>query len=160
MTHRKNNNNKRHTGFISLLLALLGIGTSSCIVACMYGSPSADYSIKGKVTDSNGRPIPGLQVALGNRMDNQPGVIYDQNYWPLDTVTTGYDGKFQADLDGFPISKLQIDIKDLDGPNNGGEFSDLGLVISDIKLEGGKGWYEGHADIQVPDIILTKISEE
>lgn len=155
MKTHKSHTRKEKGGFFALLLALVGISMTGCV--CMYGSPTADWAVKGKVIDENGQPVPGLQVALGNRMDNEPGVIYDENYWPLDTLQTGPDGVYQVVSSGFPLSKLQIDVKDIDGEANGGEFYDATLVISDFKFEEGKGpWYSGHADIQVPDIVVKK----
>jgi hypothetical protein len=148
--------NPRKTGFISMLLALFGLGASGCIVPCMYGSPTADWTVRGKVLDEQGKGVPGLQVILGNRYDNSEGVIYDQNYWPLDTLTTGTDGTYQVDQGGFPINQLQVDIHDIDGEQNGGEYADVTLIVKDFEFEDGKGWYEGHAEINVPDIVVKK----
>lgn len=48
-------------------------------------------------------------------------------------------------------------MKDIDGEANGGEFADAAVIISDFKFEGGDGaWYDGHADINVPDIVVKK----
>jgi len=143
-------------GFFALLLSLIGLGTTGC-APCMYGTPSADWSVKGRVVDETGRPVSGLQVVLGNRTDNEPGVIYDTNYWPLDTLQTASDGVYQILSSGFPLSKLQIDVHDIDGDANGGEFADASIVINDFKFKEGDGvWYSGHADINVPDIIVKK----
>lgn len=147
--------NPRRTSFFATLLALVGLGTPGCFVE-MYGSPYATWSVKGKVTDNEGKPIPGLQVVLGNRYENSADVIYDENYRPLDTLETGQDGTYQLESNGFPINLLQVDVHDIDGPENGGEFEDASLVIRDINYEGGKGWNSGHADIKVPDIRLKK----
>ena len=157
MKKHKSHIRKERSGLFTLLLALVGIGTTGCWQICMYGTPSAEWAVKGKVIDESGKPVPGLQVALGNRMDNEPGVIYDQNYWPLDTLKTGPDGVYQVVSSGFPLSKLQVDVTDIDGEANGGEFNDVTLVISDFTFEDGKGaWYAGRADINVPDIVVKK----
>lgn len=146
------------TGLFSLLLGLLGLGTTGCIQPCMYGSPTANYSVKGKVIDENGKPIPGLQIVLAHRYDNTDAVIYDENYWPIDTLQTGTDGIYHLETQtGFPISKLQVDVHDIDGEANGGTFNDAALVVKDIDYTGGDGsWYEGYAEIKIPDIILKK----
>ena len=146
----------KKTGFISMLLALLGVGATSCIVPCMYGTPNADWTVKGKVVDEAGKPVAGLQVVLGNQYENSEQVIYDQNYWPLDTLQTGTDGVYQVDQQGFPLNYLRVDIHDIDGEAGGGEFADASLILHDIKFEDGKGWYEGHAEINVPDIVVHK----
>ena len=157
MKKHKSHIRKERSGLFALLLALVGIGTTGCWQICMYGTPSAEWAVKGKVIDESGKPVPGLQVALGNRMDNEPGVIYDQNYWPLDTLKTDPDGVYQVVSSGFPLSKLQVDVTDIDGEANGGEFNDVTLVISDFTFEDGKGaWYAGRADINVPDIVVKK----
>ncbi len=155
---RNKSRSRRRTGLFSLLLGLLGAGTSGCITPCMYGSPSADYSVKGKVIDENGKPIPGLQVVLAHRYDNTDAVIYDENYLPIDTLQTGTDGIYRLETQtGFPISKLQVDVHDIDGEANGGAFNDAALVIRDIDYSGGdKNWYAGYAEINIPDIILKK----
>lgn len=148
----------RKSSFFSMLLALLGVGASSCIflTPCMYGSPSADWSVKGRVLDENGKRVPGLQVILGSRYENSENVIYDQNYFPLDTLYTGMDGSYHMEGHGFPLNQLQVDIHDVDGPSEGGEFTDVTLIIKDFEFEGGKGWYSGHAEINIPDIIVKK----
>lgn len=149
--------NKKNS-FFSLLLGLLGLSATSCIIPIpsMYGSPNAQWSVKGRVIDEDGRGVPGLQVALGNQIENEPGIIYDQNYWPLDTLRTDTDGVYQVHSGGFPLSNLQIDVKDVDGEANGGDFADVSLLVREIEFEGGKGWYEGNAEINVPDIIIKK----
>ncbi len=148
----------KKSGFFTLLLGLLGFSVTSCFITPdMYGCPTAEWKVKGKVVDETGQGVPGLQVALGNRTDNETGVIYDQNYWPLDTLQTGPDGIYEVQSGGFPFSKLQIDVKDIDGEANGGEFQDASLVVTDFKFKGGDGsWYSGVADINVPDIIIKK----
>ena len=140
-----------------MLLTLMGlVPACDIIVPCMYGTPNADWSVKGKVVDEQGKPVAGLQVVLGNQYENSEQVIYDQDYWPLDTLKTGTDGIYAVDQSGFPLNYLRIDVHDIDGEAGGGEFSDASLILHDIKFEDGKGWYEGHAEINVPDIIVHK----
>ena len=146
----------RRTSFISIFLALLGLGTSGCIMPLMYGSPSADWSVKGKVVDEDRKPISGLQVVLGNYFENTNEVIYDQNYWPLDTLQTAGDGTYHLESNGFPIQQLEIHVQDIDGELRGGEYEDAHIIVNKIEYKDGKNWYAGHADISVPDIILKK----
>ena len=145
-----------HKFFRSILAALLGLGTSACEIPAMYGTPHADWSVKGKVVDEEYKPVAGLQVALGNRFENTPDVIYDENYRPLDTLYTASDGTYSVKRTDFPIDRLEIRVQDVDGPAGGGEFQDAGLIIRDIEYKDGKGWYAGHAEIEVPDIIVRK----
>ena len=146
----------RRSGLRSILLSLIGLGTSGCIAPVMYGTPYAEWSVKGKVVDETNCPVRGLQVVLGNRFENSESVIYDVNYQSLDTLHTASDGTYQVAREGFPLHHLEIHVKDIDGPQNGGEFEDAGLIIKDIVYKGAKGWYSGSADIIVPDIIVKR----
>ena len=148
--------NPRRTGFISIFLTLLGLSTSGCLMPLMYGSPYADWSVKGKVVDEDNKPISGLQVVLANYFENTNEVIYDQNRWPLDTLQTAGDGTYYLESNGVPIHQLEVHVQDIDGELRGGEFEDAQLIVKQIEYKDGKDWYSGHADIRVPDIILKK----
>ena len=150
-------------GFFAMLLALLGIGgcTSEEIfyereMMAMYGTPTANFSVKGTVTDEKGKPISNLQVILGQRYYNNSGVIYDVNYVPIDTLTTDAKGVYQMSKTRFPVQNLQIDVNDIDGEAGGGQFESSTFIINDIKYEGGEGWFRGTANVKVPDIKLKK----
>ena len=147
----------RKTGLFAILLSLVGLGSVGCYGPLMYGTPSADFSVKGKVTDENGRPIPDLQVILGRRYYNSNSVTYDHTYFPIDTVKTGSDGIYRMTAEReFPPENLQVDVNDIDGEAGGGQFESSTLVIQNIQYEGGDGWYRGKADVKVPDIKLKK----
>lgn len=152
--------NLRFTGIFSILLGLLGIGTSACFPVVMYGTPQADFSIKGKVLDEEGQPVKGIQVVVANRFENSPSVIYDQNWSPIDTLYTDGAGNYEMTREIFPTSNVQVDIHDVDGTQNSGEFEDETLIFREIEYKDGKGWYSGHAEITVPDIVLKKKSNE
>lgn len=164
-TGKRKNNGK--LGFFTLLMAALGLGGCETLndaelqvertFRAAYGVPTASYSVKGKVVDNSNRPVKGLQVILGNYMPNSASVIYDQNYFPIDTLETGSDGSFQYKCqDHFPIDQLQVDVRDIDGAAGGGEFENATLFVRDIDYKNAKGWYRGHADITVPKITVKK----
>ena len=69
----------RPTSFLSILLALMGFSVSGCFGRVEYGTPNADWSVKGRVVDETNCPVGGLQVALGNRFENTQYVLYDVN---------------------------------------------------------------------------------
>ncbi len=150
----KRHNNCHRVGFIALLCSLVGLGTTGCY-PCMYGSPTADFSAKGRVIDEKGQPIQGLQVILGNRWhgENYNGTSYK----PIDSLQTGPNGEYEVFFAStIPITNLQIDVNDIDGEANGGTFESATVLVKDIQYEDGKGWYEGSAEILVPDITLKK----
>ena len=150
MKARNHRIHPRKAGFFALLLSLVGLGTTSCWQVCMYGSPCAEWTVKGKVVNEAGEPISGLQVALGNLTNGG-------NYYALNTLQTGADGVYELISGGNPISNLQVDVKDIDGEASGGAFRDTSLVVSDLQYKDGDGdWYVGHVEIEVPDITLKK----
>ena len=59
-----------------LLTGLLAIIGFSCgengEIPCEYGSPHANFQIKGKVTDMKGEPIPDLQVRINPSGESHP----------------------------------------------------------------------------------------
>ena len=148
----------RNNGILAMVLTLLGLAPACDIITpCMYGSPSADWSVKGKVIDEEGKGVEGLQVVVINYFPNSAGVIYDVNDQPLDTLRTAQDGAYGVDGHGFPLNQLKIKVEDIDGEEGGGEFVDATIVVSDIQYKNGdRNWYEGHADINVPDIVVYK----
>lgn len=156
MSIRKLFRDRRPAGFFSLLLALFGFGTTECCTPRMYGSPNAEWTVKGKVTDEDNNPVPGLQVVLGDRLDNGEGPVSNETYRTLDTLRTQADGTYSVSRYGFPVQTLQVDIHDIDGADNGGQFEDASVIIRNIENGGGKGGYSGHTEIDVPDIIVKK----
>ena len=73
------------------LLSLLGFSLAACdkIGADEYGCPYADYEIKGKVVDDNGKAINGIQVII-------PDPFGNEEYTHRDTLITNRAGEFVA----------------------------------------------------------------
>lgn len=95
-----------------LLMAasLLGFGTaceSEDSSLTMYGTPYNRFLVKGTVSDPAGNPIPGIQV---------------QSSQDPTAVETGSDGSFEISGRGL-FNEAKIRFTDIDGPENGGEFS-------------------------------------
>ena len=51
-----------YNAVLAALLSMLGYGCSSSDEPVEYGTPHADYMIKGQVTDEAGNPIQGINV--------------------------------------------------------------------------------------------------
>ncbi len=116
----------------------------------MYGVPTADYIVKGTVTDEAGNPIEGLHVT--------PYLHYykfDSSKAPL--ATTAKDGTFKLDtIKGMRIPPIVV--ADQDGEANGGHFIPDTLTMNEferIQLEDGTGWYDGVFELKA-DIKLKK----
>lgn len=101
-----------------LLMAasMLGFGTaceSDDSSLTMYGTPYNRFQVKGTVNDAAGNPIPGIQV---------------QSRLEPTVVETGSDGSFEISGKGL-FNEAEICFTDIDGPENGGEFSTRELPI-------------------------------
>ncbi|MDR0798866.1 MAG: radical SAM-associated putative lipoprotein [Dysgonamonadaceae bacterium] len=126
--------------FDKLILVLLGIlGLTNCDMpkeygspqAELYGCPSADYEVKGTVTNSlTSEPIRRIRVVLN---------------W--DTIYTDDAGKYRFDFRDFPQDRFNLKFEDIDGEENGGEFmpKTIELIFTDDdQIEKGSGhWYDG-----------------
>jgi putative lipoprotein (rSAM/lipoprotein system) len=125
------------------LMALLGFaGAASCDTAEEYGSPHADYSIKGKVTNEQGAAIPGIQIEV---------VKYKtEDYREADTVYTQSNGDFAWDNSSTLLDELDIIATDIDGEKNGSyETTEVSVAFKQEDLKGGKSWYQGKAEKEI-----------
>ena len=118
---------------------------------CEYGTPSADYQVKGKVLDPTGKPIKGVQVVVKDL--NAYFVKGEKDYVvDYDTVYTDVKGEFESDkAHTFSIGSQEVLFHDVDGEENGGGFESATLKtnqmdISQIK-EGGS-WYSGAYELK------------
>ena len=134
---------------IWLLLSLLGFTAAGCEEARVeYGSPYATYTLKGKVTDVDGRVIPGIRVdAIGRSYTDEEGTF----------CCTG------EGMSGIPHT-IEVHLGDVDGTDNGGLFADKYLPVTfeeaDRVEEASGGWYDGAYEITGFDVILEKYKEE
>jgi putative lipoprotein (rSAM/lipoprotein system) len=93
---------------IVVLLAILGV-FNSCSQPDEYGTPYADYELKGVVTDKEtSKPIKNIRV------------IY-QTYHS-DTTYTDAEGKYAFIYSAELGEYFYLKIEDIDGEENGGDF--------------------------------------
>lgn len=125
---------------ITLVLSLFGmIGlTSQCV---MYGTPHADFSLKGKVTDDNSKPLSKIGIEISEIWNNTDDVIYDVNKHVLDTVYTISDGSYSYFTDDA-FGNPNIEVKAFD-PDS--VFATQSNKI-ELDFKGKKGWYNGKAE--------------
>ena len=120
---------KKFNAVFVALLALFGFSTT--FVSCMYGSPHANFVIRGNViNEETGQAIPGVQVRI----------VQGENYsreWFFDgkTDTTNIGGNFRMFTShGFYIQQaenipLEAHFTDIDGVENGW-FNDTVIVFN------------------------------
>ena len=133
--------------FCRWALSLLGLGgaISSCgafIAPDMYGTPTMEYRVSGKVTDSEtNKPIPGIQVEYYHSLNGPQ------------TATTADDGGFVVGAMHFPSENVKLKFTDIDGPANG-EYDQLELEVKLEKVAESSGaWDEG--DYAAENVIVA-----
>ena len=126
---------------IVVLLGIAGVFTN-CDKPLEYGTPYADYEIKGVVTNiENAQPIPGIRVIHQNHRD---------------TIYTDAEGKYAFNYERWLFEYFNLKIEDIDGEDNGGDFRTQEIVVKVTekdKVKAGEGWYAGKY-VKIQDIAL------
>ena len=133
---------------IYLLLGLLGF--TACDenggmggLVCEYGTPTVDFTVKGRVTDKTGNPIKGIVVSSKEVSSfSENGVL---------EVVTGEDGGFATQKVKAIGIRGKLVFTDTDGVENGGEFETLTVDLNTLPetkvAEGDGGWYGGEYEV-------------
>ena len=134
------------------------IGFSSCHIhgPVEYGTPQADYTVSGKVTDSKGNQLSGIRVTIPaiDHDQRNDGFIPDQpiiTHPVNDTLFTKENGTFDYAYTGFPTKEVIVKIKFEDISENARyETDSTAVTFSRSELKGGdKHWYSGKATKEV-----------
>ena len=134
-------------------------------VALMYGVPTMNYRVRGKVVNHNGKPVKGIQVVMLNRSigntpnnpgEDDPAVIeYMQQY----ADTTKADGTFDVRVNDRPTEYMRLFVRDIDGPSQGNYQNDvinIHFTDGDVKAE-GQGWSRGVAQKENFEVKLKPV---
>ena len=138
------------------LLSLLGFSVTSCGATDEYGSPYAEYELKGKVTNMNGDPIQGIELNYGGIYNNVLFSSYISEMYK--SPQTQKDGSYDIKFEDSPMGIVRIIAKDIDGPENG-SFETDSIDVKIEEFEGGKSWFHGKAKVNIPDIKLKEKKE-
>ncbi len=120
-----------------------------------YGTPYAEYEVKGRVSDAEGTPISGIRVSMGE----------SQSSYMDSVAVTDAEGRFHVIHGTFPFRDNTFDIQftDIDGEAGGGLFEEQTVTDQAEVVEEGDGWDEGDyavkEDVNVT-LELKKDSEE
>lgn len=140
--------NRWYNAVLTALLAMLGYESCSSDSVVEYGTPNADFQIKGQVTYEGGIPIPGIRVrAPYSYIDGSDG----------QSVLTDENGRFELD-EFHSMLYGRLYVEDIDGEDNGGEFLSDTINVWDLpkkEVEKGSGWYEGKFEVNA-NIRLEK----
>ena len=150
--------NRWYNAVLTALLSMLGYGCSSTEEPLdmygppvEYGTPHADYIIKGRVMDESGTPVQGIKTSL-RKVDKVRA-------YGIDSVQTNVSGNYQLKHTGWQNQYYKVIVEDIDGEANGGEFLSDTLDIDydkAVKTKDGDGkWYHGIYEI-TQDVKLKK----
>ena len=134
---------------IYAVLSLLGLATACSKhddgeEVCMYGTPTATFSVKGHVTDEKGQPIEGILVCVCNNSftftDAQRQFAFKRQ--PVFGMNVG--DKFVDELE----------CRDVDGETNGSfENKKQSVFFTRDKEVATNMWYQG--DYRSPDTSVV-----
>ena len=142
--------NRWYNAVLTALLSMLGFSCSLDepdeygSTPVEYGTPHADYILKGTVTDEAGTPIKGIKTSLKEISKDDTGTYV----FGIDSIQTNESGNYQLKNSGMPYDKrIKLFVEDIDGEANGGEFLNDTLDIDYGKAveveEGDHHWYDG-----------------
>lgn len=154
--------NRWYNAVLTALLSMLGFSCSLDepdeygSTPVEYGTPHADYILKGTVTDEAGTPIKGIKTSLKEISKNDTGTYV----FGIDSIQTNESGNYQLKNSGMPYDKrVKLVVEDIDGEANGGEFLNDTLDIDYGKAveveEGDHHWYDGKYEVTT-DVRLKK----
>lgn len=126
---------KTYGKILAFILSFFGLSSCDFYPRVEYGTPSADYIVKGKVTDAQTNvPVKGIGIIVPNKL--------------CDTVYTNEQGDYKVELNTFPYwnEKMKVIAKDLDGSANGSFESDsleIEFTSKDQTKKASGNWYSG-----------------
>lgn len=133
-------------------------------MALMYGVPTMDFVVKGRVIDTHGVPVEGMQVILVNQtIDIAPDHMeeenpYVQEYIQQSADTTDANGAFECHTRDVPADIQRVIVRDIDGSKNG-SYEDQMIDIKfmpEEQTEERKGWYMG---TRIKDVDITVLEK-
>ena len=128
------------------ILGVLGFSACDNPPLDMYGSPTVDFMVKGKVTDSEGAPIKGIVISSKRGLSDDLSAVPDEK------------GEFVTNkIKEFGVMGTLV-FTDVDGADNGGDFATCERDLSALPktlVKNGEGWYKGEYEVTA-DVKLNK----
>lgn len=133
-------------------------------IALMYGVPTMDFVVKGRVIDQQGKPVQGMQVVLLNSsIDITPDNMMEDNknvrsYLNEVADTTNANGEFRTQVKDVPVENQRLIVRDIDGEKNGVKKDQLIEVqfTETDQVEKREGWYMGSREKDVDITVEEK----
>lgn len=132
-----------------LLAAILGLLGFSCSIRCEYGTPSANFTLEGTVSNEDDELLQDMQVVRRQGWKDGTGTVY-WNEWS-DTLYTDADGKFYRQYSGdFPMEYYKVIVND-----TAGVYASDSIETTVTYSGGDKHWYRGNGELKA-DFVLKK----
>lgn len=122
-------------------------------VRLMYGVPTMNYSIQGRVRDAEGNPVKDIRVNMLERnMETTPEgeLVGDpenvSRYLKSTEVVTDRGGHFEIKNSGLPQTEVKLLIRDVDGQENGSyqnQVLSVPVLPEDLDRQEAGGWNQG-----------------
>ncbi len=119
-------------------------------IRLMYGVPTMDYRISGRVKDAKGNPVEGVAVNMLERgLKATADTIYgDQDnirrYLEKNAVKTDRNGNFMISTQDRPQENVRVLVRDIDGKANGEHQNQLlEIKVDNVDKSNADGWYLG-----------------
>lgn len=119
-------------------------------IALMYGVPTANFHIKGRVVDADSIPIKGIQLLrLEHGMEaTSGGIVGDstaiERYTKEKAVVSSADGSFAVSFSDRPFDEVRLLVRDVDGEANGSYNNSIfSVTVKPEDFKGGSGWDRG-----------------
>ena len=143
-----------------LLLSLLGFAGCDETQEDMYGTPYAEYTVKGRVTDAAGTPIAGIRLVPDKLISAAGAELEEELYGKTASYATDAQGNYILHSESFPNGRataLRIVAEDIDGESNGGRFARrwVSVPFDKTHIVGDDGWTVTYS-IDAPIITLEK----
>jgi putative lipoprotein (rSAM/lipoprotein system) len=133
-------------------------------IRLMYGVPTMNYRISGKVHDAQGKPVKDVRVnMLEHGIEATADTVYGdpenvKNYLESTSVRTDKKGRFVIEQSTTPREEVRILVRDVDGASNGAYKNQLIHMEVDeasIDKSNAGGWNRGDFNKEI-DIKLER----
>lgn len=174
MKYLRNYWNKSWGWLLSSLLTMLGFsacnGFSNEPQLEMYGTPTATFSIKGKVVNTAGHALSGVQVVIPyNEIypADTMSLVPDKPVSMRDTVYSNEKGVFEETFYDMPKDTIRYELRFNDiNPQPGvppcePDTLKVTFLYGDLKKDKHAGtWDRGHAEKEITVILKEKKDEK
>ncbi len=166
MKKAKNKLSILYSGIITFALSALGFTSCDDLsldkedpIICMYGVPTAQFKISGKVSSSETKsPVREIKVSLfeSTTWKDDAGIYYENPGVTL-TTQTATDGSFSFTYDGFPADKKYVYLlEDVDGDANGRFLTKKdSVLLTNPKFNDPQGaWNSGRTEKDLGTLLI------